>query len=787
MSKLLIFNDTSGSTNGNIEYFKLLLKYFNDVKLKYVAIQIFTWNSISLKITLEEFMILCEKCTGNGGTIPSCIISKLPEDPENYDIIFITDGQTTSEDAKSFNTQLIDKYGIKRFNEVKTIIIFTGGKIDLTCVLALQRFGKEVSHIVYEKNDQKEPMIINGSIPNINSLIESISSVPEFYVNSEKLLELITLFFQGLVNGDESIKESLIQLKKKLTLYITRDNKKYDEQISGIQKDYLDRKINYIQFSDELSRTVHDIMLHHFSNICDWSKIIDKMIQIVSGSAVGVFALHTNNTGLITGTKFDNSQVISCDIPGEITDGLTQKQLDELPECSIMLAHSLSCLPLSSEKLFGNDQNIAVIGSNPLNAIHIISENKDLKIFLPLLGFEFLSVMKHEIHPMTREVFEYFLILPPGSLGDTVMVQAVEYNKKNLQKWMFGKKMGNPTYIFIVVYFLALQSKFEFVKEIIPLMEDQLRFMLLNTPVNASMRGPDPAFPADMMQLSCAISFVLESTLHSPKNNQNPMLAHVPYLNELVHLSEEVMKIPVNEAVKCNIKLHKTLLKIIRIFKKSQGRFNSLKYFIRCFLQKIAFVEQISFGFDFIPLDGIPTPEHQIIVLDELRKLLMCDLSFNEISYLVNLVDDNIDTFVSKSITSKDIIPGDNDSFVIPSNITSWKYKNVPLEDLPVPINETTGKPFFCTEKQKFDKWGVFKHNYILSCAKIFQTLAKKLRKFPSSNELQVEIFNKYILSSRKLTLPSQFIEFCDTTVEDYQKAYGNNFDMFDIACKIIL
>ena len=812
MSKLLtlkivyFFSDNSGSVEGHGVYADIVLENMNDFieSDEYGIIIPFFWNSTTKNVSFSDFEKNCNSRYSEGGTTPSSICPFLPphEILGMVHLVIITDGQTSAYEAEKIHDFIKTKYNDLKVAIVTTLIINTGGSIDLTCVAAFERFGVIVSRWIYRKDDYEPSSVIKGSLEKLCAKISAISTIAEFESTSGPLLKEICLFFQGIPNGDETVKLALIQLKARLTKSLSSESLS-SEGFDNFQRL---RLIIDSHLLEEIPMIVDLIMRDHFEKSIDWNSVLARMIEITNGTLKGKYSLKAGIDGMI-GPKADTLE--ECSKKELLELGLDEANLDEanldgLPICIISFEQDIPLCPLGENELFPSGTNLSGYTRNALTLLGLILSK--LLPFMPYFGIK-VSNKLGQIHPTTREDFtiQRSLILPPKSCGEDIMKAAIEWNNNALQSFFFGKKTGNPTFLFIVMYFWAKLSQLEYVQDLLPLMEDQLIYRLEHSYVHASLLGPDPSFPAKKVPLITAIVFTLYSVVHP----QNPMIAHLPYADELIVLTE-LYGLPVSYDIREMILAHKLLQRIIKIFKINQGKMNPLLYLLRCYSQKVTEVEDAGILFDVLSLDGEVTEAGQEIVKTRLCTLFgVEDIDVNLVAYLVRLVH-SLPTLVSHKITACELVPlAWKATNYLDEPVENWRScTKVDPAEMAVPIDPSTGKPFppidpttgelfvlidpstgmrfaitdpvtgFRSEwnhptiKRYSDlimqKWG----QGHLSLTHIFCDLAcsKKFGRFPTWKELLSYIWRKNIESM--LTLQADIVLLCQSTCEDFLKAY---------------
>jgi hypothetical protein len=770
MEKTYVFCDISGSTTewiiGKVHGYH---SYVLSLIIMYKIDVFHEWNSeCGEAIDKKTFIINREKNFGTGGTNPDKIIPHLKSVDVNSHLIIVTDGQTSPSISKKMYTDLTTLG--KKFSKITFIIRDTFGVIDLTCGLAFRDFCETFELISPTLNS-------SFNFSDLLSSINSIKTVPDFQSKSKELLEAITLFCQGIKSNDNSkLVDATNNLKKRLSLSITTVDPS--------------TQISTLSTCEEITQWCSNIHQSHYSNDLSYGSQIEKLIQIVNGSLLNNFSLNVgssitgfaltsasevviNDIGINVDDEFNVNVSIGGDyefnVDVDVIDGNLKKFLYHCPILESEVK-SFKCIPLKDEVnlKFLPEGNQADFRRNPLVLLPELEHLSNP--FLSILSLIYIKKQNTNKHPSSRiKIYEHFLIFPAIELGDEIMKKAIAYNNKVLQKYITEKSIGNPNSIFVIFYFLA--KKFEYLSDCMKEFEDQLVFRMKNSFMNASILGSTSEFPNSKMSFISAILFVLESSRTSLSNSRNPFLAHIGYSDYLVKIST-ICGYTIDPLIIKYIHILKCHLRLVSIFKKYQGKKNPIIYLVRCFNQKIMKFDSPEIFCGIIPLDGNPTKESQSFVMNKLSKLGIFDISFDELCYLVQLIEPNyLTSFVSQIIVSNDVKYSDLINYSnLTVNMSNWKITNFTDEELRVEIVRETGKPVPVDESVKTEKWG---HKY-LSCTKNFQELVISLERFPTFEELVVYVYKNNI---RYGTLPNQFEEYCNTTITDYTVIYPDGVE----------
>lgn len=744
MQNISFYCDISGSVNNKNIYHTKILEILDNYAL--FNIKTFEWNSNCSHIEKKDFILNREKLKGFAGTNPISIVKYLPTDLNSL-IYITTDGEIDSSlSLKLFNLLKLEN---SKFKHIIFHIIPTGGNIDLTCGLAFRDYCETFELISPYYNISLNDTLLNNEILSINT-------IEIFNEKYDNILKQITLKCQGIKTENNILKNNLLELKKKLSIYLNRN----------IHIDEFNELMSFENIT-LFTKKIHD---SHYNGDITYGSKLERLLNIVNGSLVNNYSLFVSHNNII-GNSINSSNNIEIEELIEIDFDISLSKF--LKECDILGCLSINCIPLKKKFFtkFLPDGNQSEFVKNPLTLLNQELPNP----FLGNLSLEYLKLKYSNDHPYSREeFFEGYLILPNISLGESIMKKAIKYNNKVLQKYITNKQIGNPNLIFIVFYFLALKQNF--LNESMIEFTQQLKYRMNNCYDFASLLGSTPNFPNKKLLLIQAFIFVIESSRTSLNNLQNPFFAHISYSNYIIDIIK-ICGYEIDPLIIKYITAIKCYFKILKIFKIYQGKKNPLIYLLRCYYQKILEFQSEEILCNIIPLDGYPTNESQIIVMNKINDFLnIKDLSIDEIIYLVQLIEPNLNSFVSNSITIQDI---NYSNFIeyknkIIKNIQNWKITNYSNEELCVNIDINTGKPFECDKSILIEKWG----NKYLSCTKNFQELTVKLDRFPTNKELIIYVYKSNI---RYLTLPFQFEKYCSTTIVDYLKLYDNSNEFLDV------
>eukprot|EP00475_Leptophrys_vorax_P032537 TRINITY_DN5031_c0_g1_i1.p1 TRINITY_DN5031_c0_g1~~TRINITY_DN5031_c0_g1_i1.p1 ORF type:complete len:841 (-),score=220.30 TRINITY_DN5031_c0_g1_i1:2410-4932(-) len=763
----VIAYDCSGSTAHQVFYHQTSQDIVQNT-LKYVSAhpKVLMWDNCVKEVSLEHLEDVNKNRNGFGGTEPQSVARFCVEKQFHGKLIFITDGEISGSSVRGADQILQDW----TFERVDCHLIQSSGEPNLSCSCP---FTRNSPHMVYSHNQLrgeswKKCTGVSDDELKILEQFDSISTVDKF-IEVSNVLERIVIAKTMGTNGNVELRNKLLEMKQRIVKNTAKEE--------GKSKNWSRRLANALsdeKNTEEALYVAQEMVTSYFSQDVEWSKKLSAMISMTEGAIRDAFGQSAISNRLDRANQIEISE--AKDAPSQVEepgDAIKQAQFvcpisyDEEHDVVLLIADGKPILP-ELEKFELDD-----LLNCPLNAFkypHVIDA------LLQRLDHPIgLSTFKDSKGGLKTSPFTRKPIVGGFVLG--ACTEHVIATNWTLTKILSdGKACGNPDLWFAVIWMLA-KSKLEYLKEVVPIMQDQMVWRLSNSSSFASLCGL-PEFVTTRVKLGTALWFVLASPFLKIPAAADPLRYHISHLDSMKQVFALTgMKLP-DGAEKCHDRLD-ALLRLLGMSKKMP--FASFKSKIRALHQcayrlkednldeKVASTETVV---SWIALDGPASDKQVASVLAELPAVFS-RLSIQEIAGLASLVNPNLSA--SAIVLASDWVAPQT-----PAPVVEWAYG---IEEFKVPAIDVclaTCRPFSvvdgtswveCAEESALK---LFKENVsvenMLSTYKAFGTFVGKYGKYPSLDELIVFVYNRYVVHGRRSTLPHQTVELISRTQEDFNK-----------------
>ena len=709
--------------------------------------------SIISKVDLEE---INRKRKGFGGTSPISLFKFIKEIGFKGNLIFISDGQISNECAQHCSEILLEW----KFNNVNIHLIYTGGNINESVSCAITRCSEHEINIY--KDSSKIPETVTVTQNDFNSVysIESINSIEDFLTQKETLKNVLISINMG-TSGNKILHSKFVDLKNRLVKCESNSFKKNSNNPVSRLIESFERREPSLEELDNVWKLYYNIENEEDTEDT-WKKTIDKFISWCSGGLLNSFDRN----------KISNREAKAITEPVIPSESVTvlEEKLGELKlTCPITLSDSSNMIILmkrNGSSVFDDlPTNVRDSLINcPLNALR----NKDILMYIKSLLDSMISVEAYkelveygisDKSPLTRD--EIFGGLCLGK--DKTHVQATNSTLRYVLTG--GKSLGNIDLWFAVIYFIVKRGHSEHLRECLPMIEDHLRFRLLNSKSYMCLSGL-PTYPTYSVPLGLALWCSITATtsnlslIENPK--YDPLRLHLSYSFEILELLQCINIYKVEPVRLCRyINILKLFRNFLIEFKKGKEETFKLKNLVDAL-----FYNAIETSDLWVLIDGEPS-DTQISRVRSQLPIVCKDLSNVEIQEILNLCDSNkaeSDIYISYNYKVKPNTPKTfTKNWTFGNNIPSFK----------VAISPKTCRPYYNIVDKGIRKVWLDKaieiYGYeLFSTNNFFGRYIFENNKYPTKDEFLNYLFI-YHFTRNKKTLPICIEQFVDEVFVDYK------------------
>lgn len=575
--------DCSGSVgfDGSRMYFPILERMIDTDKCQKNSMFV-RWDCESTICSHTQIIGWIMSKKGYGGTSPICFIKDIPADfGPNDTLIIVSDGQIGSSSAQSFCQAMNARFPFgHKFNEIKVILINTGGAIDKSIVSAFTKYDCPFVLEIYEQNGSLK----SREEENYFKLFDKLREMEHLSDMTPELRGSIHNLALGCSSNDRIVVELRSEIKRLM--------RKFQEELDRAPPAGNPTLAEFVAETgkENLSISVLERCVKKMSSDFHLKKATEGnplLILIQTESDLthrlldfGINSGLHNSGGGVSGLAVANASVAEevniatcamedqCNFQDPILKSLSFDFEDpisgELTIASVPIAQGDSLLPPG---------NISMIRKFPM-----LLGVKD-EILLTPIGLDgFAQMVEHSeksklnlSHPLTRAPMRdtAFLIFPAGAT-DEQKVSIVKFNNSAIAKLLFdGKKVGDPN-LFYFCFALRMLSV-SFLQEFKPQIEEEIRWRLNKSTTCATLCGPSTEFPHDKMSILNALIFTVLSACVCETSAQNPLLMHISYLSKIKKLLEiSGVKLPAE--IKKHLELIQVAMKLLNVNKDDQTK-----------------------------------------------------------------------------------------------------------------------------------------------------------------------------------------------------------------------
>lgn len=767
----IFFHDMSGSTGDVYEYHELSLKIYNDY-VKNKEHIIVGWDDTFKVLSDTEYLNICNNRKGFGGTYTSAIGSYLSNLNSTIDleIIILTDGQVDIGDISCCDN-LVSKLKLN-ITSVKSYISAYNANLSVLTPFLRGSWSSEVFHdnqqgqlkCIYSLNQIERQKLMD--------IVKTATTEEEINNIFDKLFDMITSMTMGKTSGDANLRNDILvmanrikqnvksKLSKSICLEIYENELKKNKSVSV---DIMTNLVNYYNksFNGNTFQNKIDLLLQ----LCD-----GKLSHIFDPTQIRAQAL---NRVTIQTTNITQDQINQInDIPTNIKPIDCPIMLDSSPNMVLLIKQ---CQPIFNQIEKKTQDSIMLNTFYSHNCRNLIKQRLDH--YMSLEAYTLLETSKS---PMTNSPLVGCIVL--GS--DDLSVKATNYI---IGQMVLGKSgiIGNPDIWFYTIYNLVKSGELPWLLEILPALESQMKYRLLNSKCTISMSGL-----ANNVQLKSNLASSIYFTLSQPLFIKNKEESSFPnfsssaqHMLNLLELCEYKFQ---NDNLYKYIKIINICSRLIydvkqlhieQFHNKYEALFNP---YYHMQLDKLSkeykdFVIENNMYYEYVPFDYIDNygkPEYSQKMSDE-DKVLYYNLSKlieseNETTFNLDIDINNLDKF-----------------YKIPEKRTqSWKIYDYQIKPIDIVICRNTMRPYTYIRnthwKDCFDKYyntkqiKIFSQSEerkplgeIFSGCKYFAEFVSRFGIYPNINDLILYSYNIVKNTQHKHnTLPR--LEFFESIINEY-------------------
>ena len=783
--KIIFLVDISGSTTNVYNYHKLSENIYNSIsKLNHIIVG---WDTKYRILSDTEYLDIVSKKKGFNGTHTSAMAQYLSTlNGQNLNLVILTDGEVVISDitlCDSIMSQVIKNNNILSVNA----FICAGYSVVNCSVLAPFLRGEWTSN-VYKDTDNKLTSIHN--IDNkeriyLLNLVKTANTEDEINNIYERLVTLLTAMTMGKKTGDPTMRALILEMFKRIknNIKIKLSN---NNLIKNIESEFFETKnlkINSVNelitwYNNSFKGDEFQAKIDFLLNMCD-----GQLSHMFNPADIRAAALSRSTT--YTNKQTDDKLCEINNIPSSVSP----------IECPIMLDKTQNMVIMITDlpPLF-NEIDKSMQDSIINNTFSAISLSDKIKQRLDhCISLEAYLGLKTNISPITRKNILNCIVLG----ADPISVKATNYA---LGKMILGKSgiIGNPDIWFYVVYHV-IKNNVPWLEQILPMMENQLRYRMTHSNSTISMSGL-PTHIQLRTKFGVSLRFVLSQIELKMKKDVSsfPIFAglshHIIYLLELFGCT-------IPESIKKYCIITNNLSKLVKECKvlhidafstKYRSLIHNFYHITKDKLSDKIYYDSVNNGwfFEYIPLDGIQKNKPDFVK----------DMTEETINIIYNLscLIDNENTSAFSILDNKVDIDNIDELYKVPIvQPDDWLLYTHPIKLPSVTIHPETMRPvtikdgihwkksfveFYNSDnhftKTIFDNEQERPSGDVFSGCSLYCEFVETYRLHPTIDDFILYCFKKCKNSQYKhKTLPC--IEFCVDIISDYNFARNIDIDTF--------
>jgi hypothetical protein len=739
----------SGSTGNVYKYHELSLKIYNDyVKNKNHIIV--GWDNNFKVLSDTEYLNICNNRKGFGGTYTSAIGSYLTNlnTTNDLEIIILTDGQVDTNDISR-----CDNYVSKlklNISSVKSYISAYSANCSVLAPFLRGSWSAEVFHDNQSLQFNQMKCIYSLNQLERQKLMEIVkTATTEDEINNifDKLFDMITSMTMGKTSGDANLRNDILIMANRIKQNVKSKLSKsyqlelFENELKNNKSVSIDIMINLVNYYNKsFNGSTFQNKINSLLQLCD-----GKLSHLFDPSQIRAQALERVTTTTSNVSNDELEKINNMDT--QIKPVECPIMLDSTPNVVLLIKQGIPIFDQIEKK---TQDSIMLNTFYAHNCRELIKQRLDH--FMSLEAYIGLETIKS---PMTNSPLVGCLVL--GS--DDLSVKATNHA---IGQMVLGKSgvIGNPDIWFYTVYNLVKSGELPWLNDIIPALESQMKYRLLNSKCTLSMSGL-----ANHIQLKSNLASSIYFTLSQPliiKNKEDSSFPNfsgsAQHMLNLLDLCSYKFQ---NDNLYKYIKIINICSRLIYDVKQIHieqfhNKYSALfNQYYQIKLDKLSkeykdFVMENNMYYEYVPFDHVDNyenPEYSQKLSDE-EKILYYNLSKlikseNETTFNLDIDINNLDKFYK----------------VPEKQPQSWKVYDYQIKPINVDICRSTMRPYTYMGnthwKDSFDKYYNTKHidifskseerkplGEVFSGSKYFAEFVSRFGIYPNINDLVLFSYN---------------------------------------------
>ena len=739
----LIAYDCSGSTGRDNYYYS----FVKETVAAHPHATVVAWDHGVSVVSAEMF----KRGTfpiGRGMTEPSCLVPYFARTQFRGNLVLITDGQIDNTEV-DLADRAVSQHKIRLASVTAHFVEIDGGVFNIGVTAA---FTRKCPHVIYHHvrgHIMKSMEVVQLDLNSIDDIdrISSLSEFDRYYDSLEKAVIARTIRSEK----NSKLHDRLTRMQKRIVASLSEDS-------TAEAKSELDRLEKAIRKGDEINALMaaESITAQYYKSLTSPNSFHARMSRLLHYTGGGL--RNVQNPSEIASNQARTAGAIpTVPLPDEPATDF---------ECPISLDTDAPALLIKAGdpllQAFNDEPKVLDRLINfPLTAVRRMLPAIIARLDHPI-GSSIYATGGIRESPMTRAP-----VLDVLLFGTTN--ESVTYTNRTIARMLSyeGLRLGNPDLWFAVI--LEAIEQTEYLQGMVEAARDHMRWRLLHRKSYASLTGLSQ-YVATKLSLGVCCWFVLASSLARPAHltsDTDVTRAHVETTDSLLKLcslvSYRVPALAIQHARRLS-----GLFTLLSACKK-EGR-NGLDG-NTVFKLAVAALRQNAYQVYpgvFLPLDGGARP----VTANEAREFLYSqtgpaarELTMDELYALGQTVSPSLSAG-SIELPVKYHVPE------FPRPKESWPgYAEKP--PVPVRICPNTCRPYMSvTTGGTVQTWeAVATRLYgpkLLSTKKTYAILVAKLGRYPTKEELAMELYRFYVAEKRIPTLPSRLEDFLDETIASF-------------------
>lgn len=767
--KILLAYDCSGSTSGCGLYHETTQRVVRDLIENNNDFTIVTWDHKWQNVSIKELKKINDMQNGFGGTEVSQVAKAIKHLDFKGKLILITDGQVGTRDIDECDSMLLNE---KRFSHVDVYLIKSGDRFFSDPNMSVScPFTRYCPHVVnYISNEKEESLEISNTDIEILNNLDTINTLQDFDFHKESILKALSARMMGKASIDTKIHDQIVRLRQRIVQDIARNKNVTKTSTTTILHESLKKRESWNECLELYRKFVGEYYQTSFDS---FEKDISNLLNITKGGLRNSFSHRLRRADVLDTCPISNINETEPQEEVDDTDYTCPITLDSERDVVLLI----KTRPPLVEHLQLTPKVVEDIINCPLNALNYkdicesLMKSLDMSISLSAYIKADQSDYPIKTSPFTRDPIMDVLYLGANE-------SQVAGSNTTISKILTGthrKKIGNMNLWFAVIY--ILMEKEERFRDIMPFVENQLKWRLAYTQTFASMCGLTK-YPNERVSLELACWMVITSPLLELPNEKDMVRAHVfhlEYLFKLVSLTDLYIPPCELEQLKRYAKLIKTMYMMLAKCKRNKKHLDMLMKALhqRCirvnFDDVCGIVEKGNYCSEYvewIPIDGPASSEQKQTVLQQLS--LQGDL--DELYGIYKMINqsvsaENIDLKINWKPVNRP-----------PIYAISWAKYGLDEHTVEgdIPICPATCRPYYqVSPKQTWIETAerVYKMNQedLVSANACFIHFVQRYNKYPQTRqEFLTYLHYYYVVNRKKESLPAPIMQFIVEIFKSY-------------------